>query len=115
MHLDPPVSRQGQVEVEVVYRNDSFVRYTAAQGSIPKPGLAKLFARNCRRGRTREAPPPDESRVSSIRPTPMFKVAWIDQETMLGLGYVTDQDKDAATRLQNRTALYHPENSGFIR
>ncbi len=67
-----PCRAQGQVEVEVVYRNDSFVRYTAAQELYSKPGLAKLCRPNCRRGRTREAPPPDEPGVSSIRPTPSY-------------------------------------------
>ena len=103
--LDPArVARQGQVEV--VYRNDSFVRYTAAQELYSKPGLAKLFARIA--GEAEHAKPHRPMGQGVVYPSDaiMFKVAWIDQETMLALGYVTDHDKDAATPPQNPDRPY---------
>jgi hypothetical protein len=75
--LDPArVARQGQVEV--VYRNDSFVRYTAAQELYSKPGLAKLFARIA--GEAEHAKPHLPMGQGVVYPSDaiMFKVAWID-------------------------------------
>lgn len=103
--LDPArVARQGQVEV--VYRNDSFVRYTTEQELYSRPGLAKLFARIA--GEAEHARPHRPMGQGVVYPSDaiMFKVAWIDEETMLALGYVSDHDKDAATPPQNPDRPY---------
>lgn len=98
--LDPGrVARQGQVEV--VYRNDVFVRYTTGQELYSKPGLAKLYARVA--GEAEHSKPHRPTGQGVVYPSAsmMFKVAWIDQETMVTLGYVTDHDNDASTPPQN--------------
>ncbi|MEP4379340.1 MAG: hypothetical protein ABJ215_18210 [Alphaproteobacteria bacterium] len=103
--LDPArVARQGQVEI--VYRNDAFVRYTAEQELYSKPGLVKLFARIA--GEAEHAKPhrPTGQGVAYPPAAMMFKVAWIDQETMVALGYVTDHDSDAKTPPQNPDLPY---------
>lgn len=103
--LDPArVARQGQVEV--VYRNDAFVRYTAEQELYSRPGLAKLFARVS--GEAEHSKPYRPTGQGVVYPSEaiMFKVAWIDEDTMVALGYVTDHDKDAATPPQDPDRPY---------
>ncbi|MBT4905386.1 MAG: hypothetical protein HON62_00760 [Rhodospirillaceae bacterium] len=103
--LDPArVARQGQVEI--VYRNDAFVRYTTAQELYSRPGLAKLFARVAGEAKNSRPHRPTGQPVAYPSSALMFKVAWIDQETMLALGYVTDHDKDAKTPPQNPDLPY---------
>jgi hypothetical protein len=103
--LDPArVARQGQVEV--VYRNDTFVRYTTEQELYSKPGLAKLFARVAGEAEHSRPHRPTGQSVTYPSAAMMFKVAWIDQETMVTLGYVTDHDSDAKTPPQNPDRPY---------
>ncbi|MBT4771131.1 MAG: hypothetical protein HOL07_05350 [Rhodospirillaceae bacterium] len=103
--LDPArVARQGQVEV--VYRSDNFVRYTTEQELYSKPGLAKLYARVAGEAKNSRPHRPTGQSVTYPSSAMMFKVAWIDQETMVALGYVSDHDNDAKTPPQNPDRPY---------
>lgn len=93
-----------QREVEIVYRNDPFVRFTTENELYSKAGLAKVFARIA--GEAQNSIPfrPNGQGVSYSMDSVMFKADWIPQKTMLELGYVTDHDKDPSTPPQD------PEN-----
>lgn len=103
--LDPArVARQQ--EVELVYRNDSFVRYTTGQELYSQSGLAKLFARVSGEARNSIPYRPTGQGVSYPTDAVMFKVDWIPEVIMLDLGYISDHDNDPATPPQNPEAPY---------
>lgn len=103
--LDPGrVARQGQVEV--VYRNDSFIRYTTQHELYSKTGLSKLFARIAGEAKFAKPHRPSGQGISYPTSAVMFKVAWIDVETMIELGYISDHDNDPTTPEQNSRYPY---------
>ncbi|HSG88740.1 MAG TPA: hypothetical protein VLA56_05985 [Pseudomonadales bacterium] len=95
-----------QREVEVVYRNDAFVRYTTAAELYSKAGLAKLFARVAGEAANSVPYRPTGQGASYPSDAVMFKVDWIPEATMVELGYVHDHDDDAKTPPQNPDAPY---------
>lgn len=103
--LDPArIARQQ--EVEVVYRNDPFMRYTTAAELYSQEGLQKLFSRVA--GEAANAAPyrPTGKGASYPPDAVMFKVDWIGQETMLDLGYIADHDNDDSTPPQDKDHPY---------
>ena len=89
-----------------MYRSDNFVRYTTEQELYSKPGLAKLFARVAGEAKNSRPHRPTGQGVTYPYSAMMFKVAWIDQVTMVSLGYVTYHDNDAKTSPQNPDRPY---------
>jgi len=90
--LDPArVARQQ--EVEVVYRNDSFVRYTTAAELYSRAGLSRLFARVAGQAAHSKPYRPTGQGASYPPDAVMFKADWIAEETMLDLGYL-EEDPD---------------------
>ncbi len=87
--LDPArIARQR--EVEVVYRNDSFVDYTTAQNLYSKAGLKDLFNRISGEAANSKPYRPAGQGVSYPTDAVMFKVDWIPEATMIELGYLEE-------------------------
>ncbi len=101
LRTQDPARIARQREVEVVCRNNSFVRYTTAQELYSKAGLAKLYAQVS--GETANSLPyrPTGQGASYPPDAVMFKVGWIPQKNMLELGYIKDHDKNPSTPPQN--------------
>lgn len=98
--LDPArIARQR--EVEVVYRNDPFVRYTTAQELYSQAGLKKLFDKMAGQAANSSPYRPHAQGVSYPPDAVMFKVDWIPEATMVELGYVKNHDNDPKTPPQN--------------
>lgn len=95
-----------QREVEVVYRNDSFVRYSTETELYSKAGLAKLFDKVAGEAANSKPHRPTGQGASYPPDAVMFKVDWIPEATMLELGYVADHDNNSATPPQNATDPY---------
>lgn len=94
--LDPArIARQR--EVEVVYRNDPFVRYTTANELYSTPGLQKLFKRISGEAANSKPYRPEGQGVTYPSDAVMFKADWIPEKTMLELGYISDHDNDPST------------------
>ncbi|MFW5834845.1 MAG: hypothetical protein ACOCYE_12190 [Pseudomonadota bacterium] len=94
--LDPArIARQQ--EVEVVYRNDSFVRYATENELYSRAGLAKLFATVAGEAAHSRPYRPTGQGVSFPPDAVMFKVDWIAEATMIELGYL-EEDPNAPGR-----------------
>jgi hypothetical protein len=95
-----------QQEVEIIYRNDAFVRYTAKHDLYSQRGLKALYARGA--GQARHSAPyrPLGQGVAYPPEAVMFKVDWVKQATMVELGYVSDHDGDPSTPPNDPTNPY---------
>lgn len=106
LRTQDPARIARQREVEVVYRNDPFVRYTNSQELYSRAGLAKLFARVSGEAANSKPYRPAGQGASYPPDAVMFKVDWIPEQTMIDLGYVDDLDNDSSTPPQNRDHPY---------
>lgn len=103
--LDPArIARQR--EVEVVYRNDAFVRYTTGEEIYSQAGLKKIFELIAGEAKNSIPYRPNGQGVAYPSDAVMFKVDWIPEKTMIELGYVTDHDSNPETPSQNSDAPY---------
>lgn len=86
-----------QQEVEIVYRNDPFVVYTTQKDLYSQRGLKALFETG--KGEASNSAPYRPTRQGVAYPfdAVMFKVDWVNEQTMLELDYITDHDGDTST------------------
>jgi hypothetical protein len=99
-HLDPGRLARQQ-EAEVVYRNDAFVHYTAANHLYARAGLDKAFDRVAGQATNSKPHRPSGQGINYPPDAVMFKTDWIPKKVMLDLGYVSDHDGDPSTPPQN--------------
>jgi hypothetical protein len=95
-----------QQEVEIIYRNDAFVRYTTAHELYSQAGLKKLFDRVAGEAANSIPHRPTGQGASYPSDAVMFKVDWIPEKIMADLGYVSDHDNDPKTPAQNAEHPY---------
>ena len=78
-----------QQEVEVVYRNNSFMYYTAQQDLYSIEGLQRLFARDSSQAQNSMPFRPLGQSVSYPTDAFMLKVDWIPEQVMIDQGYIS--------------------------
>ncbi len=106
LHRFNPARIARQREVEVVYRNDAFTRYTVAANIYSLVGLKQLFQSTAGEAANSAPYRPTGQGINYPSDALMFKVDWIPEYTMLELGYVRDHDNNPKTPPQNPEAPY---------
>jgi hypothetical protein len=101
LHNFDPDRIARQREVEVIYRNDAFMRYTTKKNIYSLAGLQALFGQISGEAANSKPYRPMGQGVSYPPDAVMFKVDWIPEATMVELKYVHDHDNNSTTPPQN--------------